>query len=230
MWLGDFFEYSNLIWVAIFFVHCLYYRGKWDTLKIFLIGMLYGLFLENSGVIFVPPISAGFFYEQNYHFYLFEFFGVGIRISQVPFATHLGWCNIFYISLTFWEKIAEAFPKIRKNIVLGGTIMAASGLLLDLQLDIVASQFYWWVWNTAYKPLWFGVPLNNYIAWFTAVGIFGAFWVWHHEYHKDWTQKKSTWRLFWLMPIIIAVDGVLFFAIQGLLGWAGLIWSGYPIF
>lgn len=230
MWFGGRYELVNLIVISIMFVHCLYYRGKWDTLKIFVIGMLYGLFLENSGTMYIPGISAGFFYERNYNLYLFEFFGVGYRLSQVPLVTHMGWALIFYVSLMFWEKIAEAFPKIRNNVVLGGLIISASGLLIDLQVDIFATRFNWWVWNTAYAPMWFGVPLINYIAWFTAVGVFGGLWVWIHSRHADWSKKKQTIRLLLLLPIVVIVDGVVFFALQELFGLAGIIWSGAPIF
>ncbi len=224
MWFGVQYEIINLIATAILLIHCLYYRGKWVTIKIFVVGMLYGIFLENAGAVIIPGISKGFFYEQNYQLYLFEFFGIGIRISQVPLTTHFAWSGIFYLSLCFWDKITEVFPKTRKNIILGGLIISASGLLIDLQLDVVATRFYWWVWNTDLKSLWFGVPLTNYIAWFTAVGVFGAFWVWHHEYYEAWDQKKQTWRLLWLMPVIIAIDGCVFFGIQGLFNLLGLIY------
>ncbi len=235
---GVAYEISNIVLAVVFLIHCYHYRGKWDTLKIFGIGMLYGLFLENSGTFnplvngvvnaWFPSLNTligeGFFYERNYLFYLFEFNGVGIRLSQVPLCTHLGWCMIFYFALTFWEKITDAFPKIRKNMLAGGIIMASSGLLIDLQLDIVASRLWWWTWNDIYSTQWwFGVPITNYIAWFTACGVFGAFWVWHHNKHPDWDQKRLTRRLLWMVPLIIAVDGFMFFAIQGLLNLFGII-------
>ncbi len=237
---GDAYEISNIILAVAFLIHCYHYRGKWDTLKIFGIGMLYGLFLENSGTYvplihdvvnmlfpsLTPLIGEGFFYEQQYRFYLFQFNGVGFRLSQVPLCTHLGWCMIFYFALTFWEKISEAFPNLRKKVVVGGLIIASSGLLIDLQLDIVASRLWWWTWNDLYATQWwFGVPITNYIAWFTACAVFGAFWVWIHQSPKtkDWEPKKLTKRLLWFTPVIIAVDGVMFFAIQGLFNAFGLI-------
>ena len=223
MWFGSFYEISNLILFFIFFLHCLYYRGKWDTLKIFVIGAIYGVLLENSGGSIIPGISQGYFYEQNYNFYLFEFFGIGFRISQVPLTTHLAWCFFFYISLAFWEKITQVFPKIRNNILLGVLIFASSGLLLDLQLDIVATRFYWWVWNDSLNPIWFGVPLTNYIAWFAAIGVFGGFWVWLHTRHDDWEPKKQAKYLCFLLPVIMGVDALVFFGIQGIFTTAGWI-------
>ncbi len=236
MFQGFEYEVLNLIVVAILFTHCLIYRGKWDTLKIFGLGMLYGLFLENSGTFVewaAPIVGPGYFYEQNYMFYLFRFHSIagdiGLYFSAVPLATHLGWCSIFYISLTFWEKISEAFPSLRKTPwkagICGGLIMAGSGLLIDLQLDVIATRFYWWVWNTSYLPIYYGVPLTNYIAWFVAVGVFGAFWAGHHVKTKDLEPKKQTIKLLWLLPIIVIMDGLLFFAIQGFFSLFGLIFD-----
>ena len=109
-----------------------------------------------------------------------------------PLATQLGWPYVFYICILFWEKVCELFPKLKRNPFLGGLIISISGLLIDLNLDIYASRFNWWVWNPSLKPIWFGVPLTNYLAWFWAVYWFGVLWVLAYQDPKDTTIPVKT--------------------------------------
>jgi uncharacterized membrane protein len=235
MFIGLFWEFFNISLWACMLIYSLKTRGGWDTLKIFLIGMIYGLVLENGGPMQIPELGFyGYFWEDMYQIYLFEFFGFGIRISSVPLATHLGWSNVFLVCLLFWEAIAKAFPKIRKKIVLGGIIMALSGWLLDLNLDPLATRFKWWVWNDNLLPVWFGVPLMNYVAWFWAVGVFGAVWVWIHEIlvpgrtNED-KKKQIKLLILALFPMWIT-DTVYVMTCRFIMELAGIMYiTPYPI-
>lgn len=233
MFQGVFWEYFNISLWVVMLLYSLKTRGKWDTLKIFLIGMIYGLVLENGGPMQVPALGfEGYFWEENYHLYLFEFWGYGIRLSTVPLATHLGWSNVFFVSLTFYEAIAKAFPKIKegwKSIIFGGFIMSMSGWMLDLQLDPLATRFRWWVWNEDLLPVWFGVPLINYIAWFWAVGTFGMGWVYVHDFKKNKDgnplseKKQAKWLIYLLFPMWI-FDTIAVMATKGVCNLLGLIY------
>jgi len=202
-------------------------RGKYDTIKIYLIGMIYGLILENGGPLILPQFGfEGFFWENNYKLYLFEFFGYGIRISKVPIATHLGWPMVFYIAIIFWEQICRAFPKIKHHTIISGLIISSSGLMFDLPFDIIATRFNWWVWNENLLPLWFGVPLVNYLAWFWAVFMFGYFWtVLHNKKEKNnWSESKLTKNLAIVVPLIWILDTIGFVLSKELFNLFGLIY------
>ncbi len=117
---GTFYEFSQFVWFIIFLIHCYKTHGKWPTIQIFVIGMIYGLILENGGPIQIPSLGfPGFFFENCYNIYLFQIFGYGIRVSLVPLATQLGWPYVFYICILFWEKVCELFPKSQAKSVSG---------------------------------------------------------------------------------------------------------------
>jgi hypothetical protein len=219
MFLGSFWEFLNIVvWICMF-TFSLKYHGKWPTLKIFGVGLIYGMVLENGGPLIIPQLGfEGFFWEETYNIYLFEFFGHGYRLSKVPLATHLGWTNVFFLGYCIYEKMAAAFPKIQegkiKSILWGFIIMTMSGWMRDLQLDPIATRFRWWVWNEHLRPVWFGVPIVNYIAWFWAVGVFGAIYVAintftlqkYPELDKESLEPIRTKWLFYSLPIMWVVD------------------------
>jgi uncharacterized membrane protein len=103
-------------------------------------------------------------------------------------------------------------------------IITSSGLLFDLPFDILATRFHWWVWNTNLLPIWFGVPLLNYLAWFWAIVMFGWFWVYFHN-KPGWDGKKVAKWLAISVPIIILADVACFNASKFLLAAMGLIYT-----
>jgi uncharacterized membrane protein len=98
--------------------------------------------------------------------------------------------------------------------------------LIDLNLDIYASRFNWWVWNSSLKPIWFGVPLTNYLAWFWAVFWFGVLWVWAYQDPKDTslpvkTQKERTIFITKYAVFVLILDLICFqatFQLANLMG------------
>lgn len=51
---GLVYEFFAIALSLITLLHCYKKRGKWDTIKIYVIGMLYGLVLENGGPMEIP--------------------------------------------------------------------------------------------------------------------------------------------------------------------------------
>lgn len=224
MFYGNYYEFCAIIVNLLALAHCWHMRGRWDTLKIFGIGMFYGLVLENGGPMEFPDLGfEGYFWEDNYNLYLFEFFGHGHRFSAVPIATHLGWSMVFYTAVLFWEQICKAWPKLKEHVFLSAFVITLSGLLFDLPFDILATRFHWWVWNERFLNVWFGVPLVNYLAWFWAVGTFGWFWVWFHN-KEGWDDKKIAFYLFLCMPWFWVIDGIGFNTTKFLADLAGWIY------
>jgi hypothetical protein len=224
MFQGVVYEFSAIALSIVTAIHCYTKRGKWDTIRIFGVGMLYGLVLENGGPMHLPAFGFnGYFYEENYKLYLFEFFGHGKRLSLVPLCTHTGWPVVFYTAVLFWERIGSAFPSVRGRVWLSSLIITFSGLLFDLNFDIQATRFNWWVWHERYLPLWFGVPLINYIAWFWAVVVFGWVWVWLRN-KPHLTERQFTLYLLASLPLLwlIALIGVT--ATQWLVDAGGLLY------
>lgn len=222
MFLGISYEFSALALALLTAIHCYHKRGRSETLKIFGIGMIYGLVLENGGPLHLPLLGfEGYFYEENYKLYLFEFFGYGRRISLVPICTHAGWPVVFYLAVSFWDRICDAFPSVRSRLWLSSLIMAASGLLFDLNFDVLATRFNWWVWHERFSGLWFGVPLINYIAWFWALFVFGWCWAWLHQ-RPGWSQRRICIYLALCVPVmwVVALIGVTASKyLFGALGW-----------
>lgn len=199
MFNGLVYEFSALALAVVVIVHCYTTRGKWDALIVYVVGLLYGLVLENGGPLQIPELGfEGYFWEENYQIYLFEFFGHGIRLSQVPLVTVIGWPQVFYTAVIFYEQVAKVSPRVQNSAFLAGLTISASGLLTDLAFDVLATRFNWWVWNEAFLQLWFGVPLMNFIAWFWAVAMFGWFWAYFHRKEEILGQagwKNASWRV-----------------------------------
>ncbi len=217
-------EFSSIVVCIIVLFHCYKFRGKSDTIKIFVVGMIYGLVLENGGPMIIPELGLeGYFWEENYKIYLFEFFGYGFRLSKVPVATHLGWSMVFYLAIVFWERITSAYPVIKKKIIFSALIISSSGLLFDLAIDIIATRNNWWVWSENLLPIWFGVPLVNFIAWFWAVFIFGLFWV-YIENRNDWHEKKKIKMLALFVPAMWLIDAACFSFSKYIFDLLGLIY------
>lgn len=240
MHFGAFWEIFNISMFIILLIYCYMKYGKYMAIKIYLIGMIYGLVLENAGPLYIPELGLhGYFWEHHYMFYFFQInigdLSTGIRLSQVPIATHFGWSNVFFISYIWYEQMVKAYPELIegkiKPILFGFLIMTTSGLLRDLHLDPIATRFKWWIWNENLYEAWYGVPLINYNAWFWAVGCFGAFWVWVHRRQKNGSllsEKEQTILLAKCLPLIWFADFIFGMTATEIFNLFGLVWSVPP--
>lgn len=195
------FEAMQLAWIAVFMVHVAAKRGAPGFATFFGVAWLYGLVLENGGIL------MGYFFEPGYRFYL-----GGL---PAPFATMMGWCLAIYAC----TEIAE---ELRSHVFFGETTLGAAllttalALSLDLQLDPLASlSGVFWRWNDA-LPRWFlSVPFVNYLAWFCAFLPFSYAWF----SISDRTELGSWTKVRWLLvriPNVCVVAALLFFGISAL--------------
>src|SRR5512136_718432 len=93
-------ELSYIGIIVVLLVHCVKTRGKAYAARIFGIGYLMGLIIENSGVI------QGSYTEWGYTFY---FPG-----SLVPVVTQLGWILASYSTFSMVEVMFKAWPALNK--------------------------------------------------------------------------------------------------------------------
>jgi len=195
------FEAMQLVWIAVFMVHVAVKCGAPGFATFFGVAWLYGLVLENGGIL------MGYFFEPGYRLYL-----GGL---PAPFATMMGWCLAIYAC----TEIAE---ELRSHVPLGETTLGAAllttalALSLDLQLDPLASlSGVFWRWNDA-LPRWFlSVPFANYLAWFCAFLPFSYAWF----SISDRTEFGSWAKVRWLLvriPNVCVVAALLFFGISAI--------------
>jgi hypothetical protein len=152
----DIFEVSGFFWFLVFLTHCLTVRGGQAVLRLFGLGLVYGIFLENVGIF------AGFFSEPGYTVYLSSL--------PAPVFTMMGWCTAFYVSVSFAEELTSR----RSRPAVRALVCTAVALSLDVMVDSAASLCKWWIWDPGLKPFFFGTPLVNFTAWASAVFPFAC--------------------------------------------------------
>lgn len=192
-------ERATYFWVTLLMLHCLVVYGAGGFAKFFLVGLLYGAFLESSG------IQMEFFFEPDYHWYAPEFLR---PIFRAPVTTILGWTTVFYPTYFITEKIFDKVGVTNKLIrAVNASLVALS---IDLQVDPVASEAGLWRWNEKLQPGFLGVPTLNFVSWFWAVIPF-AYMVFYVNGREDWTIKKRLIVLLISVPFCNAMAGAATF-------------------
>jgi uncharacterized membrane protein len=152
------FEISNFVWAGIMAWHA--WRARRGHLLLFFgAGFLYGLFLENGGIV------LGFFHETNLTLTL-------VKPLVAPVATMIGWCVVLYMATFVVWQLRKWVSALQRQTALSAVLVAAIATLLDLQIDPLATASGAWVWD-ATLPGWFhGVPQVNFVAWICALAPF----------------------------------------------------------
>jgi hypothetical protein len=158
------FELTGIPLLILLFIHGFSGMKRRDIIYFFVITFIYGITMENDG------IRLGFFFEENYHFYLFGF--------PAPVITMFSWTGVFYASYFIYRKIEKLNEKVLGNIAAGALIMALSALFWDLSIDPVASSEHvvFWEWSSLFDQSFsfMGVPLINFVSWFWEVFTYSA--------------------------------------------------------
>ncbi|MBI5480301.1 MAG: carotenoid biosynthesis protein [Deltaproteobacteria bacterium] len=121
--------------------------------------LVYGVLLENGG------IGIGFFSESRLRCH--------VPGLHAPLSTMLGWCTVMYMCTFITWELRRRLPWLRRSPALSALLLAATGILLDLQIDPLATALGCWTWNRALPPAFLGVPLLNFVAWACALWPFG---------------------------------------------------------
>jgi hypothetical protein len=156
------YEISALVWTALLGSFALRREKKGTFATFFGVALLYGIILENAGILF------GFFEEKGFGFYLGPL--------PAPIATMIGWCFVLFCSAWTADRLTGAGPGPRPSAFRTAIVTTAVAVSLDLQIDPLASlPNVFWKWNELLPPFWFGVPFCNFAAWFGAIFVFAHF-------------------------------------------------------
>ncbi|MBP7735082.1 MAG: carotenoid biosynthesis protein [Spirochaetes bacterium] len=212
-----YYETANVLWTLLIALHCLVFRGWKKLLLFFGVAFVYGMVLESSGV------TMGFFFEDHYHLYVPGF--------SAPVATMFGWSMVFYPCVFLLDGLRKGIPAIgSRSFPWQGLLVALIAVSLDALIDPFATDFGLWTWNGDYNRgnslYWFGVPLVNFVSWFTAVFSFGVAYYFFELKKAGWDQIKRTAAMACSLPLVLAVAGVIEFTALGLVeGFNGPSWS-----
>lgn len=204
------FEYSQFFWFALFIIHAYFVGGKSIFVTFWGVCLIYGIILENTGII------LGYFSESEFKYYLWRL--------VAPICTMLGWVIVFYCATRIAEYFRELFPSWNPSVLKMALLTTAIALSFDFQLDPLASlSGIWWKWNDLYYSpqyikysFYLGVPIINFVAWFSAFLPFSYAYFWAYS-QPGWDVKQRNWQLFLRLHIVVIVAGILNFGIMALI-------------
>jgi uncharacterized membrane protein len=170
------FELTIYVQLALCLHHA-WQGGRAKVLRL-LAGIVYGVLLELATI---RQLDA-------YHYGQFLF-----MILDVPLCIGIAWSCVIYSSMEFSDASSIAYWA---RPVLDGLL----ALNIDLALDAIAIRFGFWDWGQGPKFQYFGVPYENFWAWFWVVFSFslGYRLLAHRE---DWVVQ-------WLSPLLAVIVGL----------------------
>ncbi|MBT3222994.1 MAG: carotenoid biosynthesis protein, partial [Proteobacteria bacterium] len=196
------FEVSQFFWVGLLMVQVTMTRGGYGLLMFFGVTLVYGIVLENTGIV------MNFFYEPSFRLYIFSL--------PAPLCTVLGWSVVFYIMVSVTESFSKWYPWLKQGIWRRAFVATAMALCLDAQLDPLASMSgVFWRWNELLPPAFLGVPLINFAAWFGAFLPFTYFTFYILD-REDWGPRRQNWELFLRISWSALLGGLLCFAVMAI--------------
>lgn len=197
------FEFSQFLWVGLFVLQILLTRGRHALVLFFGVTFVYGMLLENTGII------MHFFFEPSFRLYLGPL--------PAPLCTMLGWCVVFYVTIAVVQQLADWVPWLKATVwrrALATTLLALS---LDAQLDPLASMSgVFWRWNEALPPAFLGVPIINYAAWFGAFLPY-AWFVHAWMDRTDLPERRRNWEIFLRVSLASVQGGLICFGIMAII-------------
>ncbi len=143
-----FFEILMLILVALCFRHARK-EGIQAVLRLFA-GILFGVMLEWATIKQLEAYSYGTFL---------------LMIDNIPISIGMGWGVILYSSMLFSDhcRINEWFRPVLDGLL---------ALNIDLAMDAIAIRIGMWDWGGGLSYDYFGVPYENFWAWFWVIFSF----------------------------------------------------------
>lgn len=197
------FEIQTFLFVAVFTVQILWKRGASALLLFFGVTSIYGLILENTGII------MGYFFEPGYMVYLGRL--------PAPLCNVVGWPLMFYVMFSLTERFASWWPWLGARTWARALTTTGLALCNDAQMDPLASlSGLLWRWNELLEPAFLGVPALNFVAW---TGAFLPFsWIVFRILDRtDITPIQKSWELFLRIPLASSLGGMICFGVMAVL-------------
>lgn len=140
-----------LVFILILFGLYLAYKSFWrGGIILLIIGSLTGLIFEVIGVNIGIPFGNYEYVELKH-----------ISVLEVPIPVIMAWGLYIVITYMYVKTL------IRNNGLPISLLVAIYMVILDLALDPVMVKAGLWRWIDVYGATWYGIPLTNYIGWFT---------------------------------------------------------------
>lgn len=193
-------ELATYAWTIVC-VRLVWKRGGWPLLVVLIAGGLYGFVLEYSSVkanteycydaamIMIPPWPvkppAG------------DPCPVG---PSVPLWISFGWMMTIYIAMQTSSRLNLPFY-VRP--VVDGLV----GMSIDWVLDPLAVHIQFWQWYT--PGPYYGVPLDNFLGWFTTIASFSLFL----RLGQRWWGAQGGFKALYGAPLFAIVAGVAVVAV-----------------
>lgn len=195
-------EIQSYILVAVFAVQILCKRDSWNLLTFFGVTLIYGLMLENTGII------MGYYFEPGYLVYLGPL--------PAPLSNMAGWSMVFYVMFSITERLTEWWPWLHARAWARAVLTTFLALCLDVQIDPLASlSGFLWRWDPSLDTAFLGVPILNFAAWTGAVLPFS--WILYRIFDRtDMTPGRKSWELFLRLPLASVLGGIICFGIMAI--------------
>ncbi len=164
----------NLIQIGNYAIAVYVLTSAWKRERpmaiIMLAAMIYGYLVEYSQV--TQSVAILLFPDQPVVVPYSYPFALVMLPGPVPLGICLSWGIVIFAAM----KTASLLVPVAEQAGIGGFILRSmiAGFLavsIDLALDPSLVKLGFWVWHTE-PQLWFGVPWNNFIAWFVIVSCF----------------------------------------------------------
>lgn len=143
--------YAATAAASVWAVVCLWHADDAGEYAFLAAGFAWGFVLEEFSIVGL----GGYEYAME---------GFAVAASHVPLMIMFTWAAILYSG---WQtgRYLGFGPRRLPFFV---TLYAVH---LDLALDVVAIRIPYWIWHYD-VGLWFGVPINNYVGWYTVTLAF----------------------------------------------------------
>ena len=192
------YEYSNFFWAGLLIWHAWKHDRSHVTL-FFGVGLLYGMGLENGGIL------LGFFHETN------------LTRTQVPpflapVATMVGWSIVLYMATFVVWKMRVWLPALRRSALASAVSVGLLATMLDLQIDPIATATGCWVWHESLPAWFYGVPQVNFVAWVTSLTPFA--YVFFRIQERAGLVDGATWPRRELLRLLAWVPAAMVLALM----------------
>jgi len=175
------------IGISLLFILSLIHSIKSKKFPVILLSFIYAIIFENLNMLFSEGHTGGYFYNESFHFFIFN----------TPLFIIMSWSIIIYTAMLLTDllPIKESSKPFIDSLLI---------VLIDLAIDVIAIRLFLWTWtNYSFNEAWFGVPANNFIGWLLTSFSFSLF-------YRNFSKIKNKY-LIYLTPI---ASYLLFFIIM----------------